>query len=299
MSSTKPPLSAYIALTLVCILWGTTYLAIRIGVEYVPGFMMAGIRNTLAGILTVGFFIIRGVKFPTGNLLKILAIRSFLMVLIGNSTVHWAEQYISSGIAAIIAAIVPIWMVIDTMLLFKSYKIKPRTLLGLILGFLGIIAIFYDHLSEFADPNYTWGIVVMVIASLGWSLGSVYSSMNPINISPIYAGGVQMLIAGIASIGISIMIGEDANILHMPIEGILSILYLVVFGSLLAYNAYLYALSKLSPTRVSIYAYINPIVAVLLGWIVLDEKLTLLIVVAMSVTLIGVYFVNTSGSSKE
>ncbi len=293
-NNTKPPVKAYIALAIVCILWGTTYLAIRIGVAYVPGFMMAGIRNTLAGIITFGYFLIKGEKFPKGSLLKILIIRSILMIVIGNSTVHWAEQYISSGIAAIIAAIVPLWMVIDTMLLFKSYHVKRRAVLGLLLGFLGILAIFYEHISDFADPAYTWGIVVMIIASLGWSLGSVYSSFNPIKANPIYAAGFQMLFAGIVSIIISIVIGEDVNILHIPIEGILSILYLVIFGSLLAYNAYLYALSKLSPMQVSIYAYINPIVAVLLGWLVLDEKITLTMMLAMSVTLGGVYLVNST-----
>ncbi len=290
----KPPFKAYVALAIVCILWGTTYLAIRIGVEYVPGFMMAGIRNTIAGILTFGYFLIKGEKFPKGNLLKILIVRSILMVVLGNATVHWAEQYISSGIASIIAAIVPLWMVIDTILFFKAYKIKRRAMLGLFLGFIGIMAIFYEHIADFADPAYTWGIVVMVIASLAWSLGSVYSSLNPIKIDPIYAAGFQMLFAGLVSIVISIGIGENVNVLHIPIEGILSILYLVVFGSLLAYNAYLYALSKLPPTQVSIYAYINPIVAVILGWLVLDEKITMIMVLAMAVTLGGVYLVNSA-----
>ncbi len=250
----------------------------------------------MAGVLTVGYFVLRGAKFPRGNLLKILAIRSFLLVLIGNSTVHWAEQYISSGIAAIIAAIVPLWMVMDTMLLFKTYQIKQRAIIGLVLGFLGIIVIFYEHLAEFADPNYIWGIIVMIIASLSWALGSVYSSMKHIDFNPVYAAGVQMLFAGVASIFISIGIGEDVNVLEIPVEGVLSILYLVVFGSLVAYNAYLYALTKLTHTQVSIYAYINPIVAVLLGWFFLDEKLTWIIGAGMTVTLAGVYFVNTSGT---
>jgi len=146
----------------------------------------------------------------------------------------------------------------------------------------------------FADKLEKHGIVVMIIASLGWSLGSVYSSMKPIKISPVYAAGFQMLFAGVISIMVSVIIGEDVNLLKLPANGIWAILYLVVFGSVVAYNAYLYALSKLNPTQVSIYAYINPIVAVLLGWLVLDEKISLLILISMGVTLFGVYLVNTS-----
>lgn len=290
----KKPTLAYIALALVCVLWGTTYLAIRIGVEYVPGFMMAGIRNTLAGLLTAGFFVLRGSPLPKGKLLQVLTVRSFLMVLMGNCTVHWAEQYISSGIAAIIAAIVPLWMVIDTLLLFKGTRVSRRAIIGLLIGFVGILAIFYDHLADYSDPGYTWGIVVMLLASISWSLGSVYSSFNRIDINPVFAAGIQMLMAGVASIGISLVIGEPVNVLNMPTEGILAILYLAIFGSMIAYNAYLYALAHLTPTQVSIYAYINPIVAVLLGWIVLNEQFTWTIAIAMSVTLGGVYLVNTA-----
>ncbi len=289
---------AYVALAGVCFLWGTTYLAIKIGVEYVPGFIFAGIRNILAGALTCAFFLLTGKGKISKEVFWILFKRGILLIVIGNAMVHWAEQYISSGLAAIMAAMVPLWMAAFSVLLFKSVRLNRLMIIGLILGFVGIVAIFSDSLDEFANPKYTVGIIAMVAASMGWALGSVYSSLKKIDVNPIYGAGVQMLTAGIISIFIGLGIGERMNPLEMPMNGLWAVLYLAIIGSIVTYNAYMYALSKLSPTRVSIYAYINPVVAVLLGWLILDEKLNLLIGISIMITLLGVYLVNKGFSTK-
>ena len=214
------------------------------------------------------------------------------MVIIGNGLVHWAEQFISSGLAAIIAAMVPLFIVSISVIMFKSIKINLKIILGLLLGFAGILVIFSDSLEDFKNPVFVGGIIAMFAAAFGWALGSVYSGLRKLDINPIYAAGVQMFTGGILSIVIGFIIGERTDFFALPINGIWAILYLVFIGSILGYNAYMYVLSKLPPTQASIYAYINPIVAVTLGWIILDEKLNLSIISGMAITLLGVYLVN-------
>ena len=283
---------AYLALAVVCFFWGTTYLAIKIGVNYIPGFIFAGIRNILAGSVTVGYFIMKGTKLPDKKTFKVLFIRGILLVLIGNAVVHWAEQFISSGLAAIIAALVPFFIVAFSILIFKSTRINSTILIGLVIGFAGIIAVFIDNLNEFSDTKYIVGVAAMFLAAIGWALGSVYSSFNKLKINPVYGAGIQMFTAGLISLIIGFLIGERVNFMAIPLNGYLAVIYLALIGSILTYNAYMYALSKLPPTQVSIYAYINPIVAVVLGWLILDERLTLHIVISILVTLLGVYLVN-------
>jgi len=298
MTRQNPLFKAYVALAMVCFFWGTTYLAIRIGVQFVPGFMMAGIRNVLAGLLTCGFFLISGYSFPQRKLWKILLIRSILLIVLGNAMVHWAEEQVESGLAAIIAAMVPIWVAAISIVGFKSIRPNFRSSVGLALGFIGIILIFYTNNSNLFAAGSLLGIIAMFTASFGWSLGTVYSSVNKIDIPPIFAAGIQMLLGGIISIFISISIGEEFNIMEVQWQGWMAILYLVIFGSILSYNAYQYALSKLPAAQVGIYAYINPVVAVLLGWLVLAERMDWWIAVGIVITLYGVYMVNRGFSIK-
>lgn len=290
---TKNPLfKAYFALIAVCFFWGTTYLAIRIGVQYVPGFMMAGIRNVMAGIITCSFFLLTGIKFPPRNLWGVIFIRAFLLIVLGNATVHWAEETVESGLAAIIAATVPLWVAGFSSLIFKSVTLSGKSAVGLIIGFLGVVCIFVTGDFSLFSSSSLWGLCAMGIATIGWSLGTVYSSTHKVALPVIFMAGLQMLIGGFISIAISQSIGEEVALLSIQWEGWLAIIYLVLFGSILSYNAYIYAIDKLPPTLVGIYAYVNPIVAVLLGWLILDERMDLWIGLGIFTTLYGVYLVN-------
>lgn len=299
----KTPLyKAYLALIVVCFFWGTTYLAIKIGVQHVPGFSMAGIRNALGGVLTCAYFVVRGTKIPSKEVLWVLFIRSILLLVVGQAFVHYAEEFVPSGLAAIIAAIVPLWIAIISITIFKSTRLNRKIGAGLLLGFSGILIIFSDNITDLSNPKYLLGIFMVLLATIGWSVGSVYSGFKKIEIQPVFGAGIQMLMAGIMSLMIGVGIGEEVQWLNMHLDGILSILYLTFVGSILTYNAYLYALSKLPPTQVSIYAYVNPVVAVILGWLILNEKLNVSVVLGMSVTLIGVYLVNrgfTNSTKKD
>jgi len=264
-----------------------------------PGFIFAGLRNILAGFLTCAFFLLKGHKVPNRDILWIMVKRGFLLVVVGNALVHWAEQYISSGLAAILAAMVPLWVAVISVSMFNTAKMNSKIILGLILGFVGILSIFWESLEDFSNTAYVGGIIAMVIAAFGWALGSVYSGLRRVNINLVYGAGLQMLTGGIIASLIGLTIGERVNLLELPMISIWAMLYLALIGSILTYNAYMYTLSILPPTQVSIYAYINPIVAVILGWLILDEKLNWLISLSVGVTLLGVYMVNRGFNIKK
>lgn len=299
MTTRNPLFKAYLALVMVCFFWGTTYLAIRVGVQYVPGFMMAGIRNVVAGILTCGFFFITTHKLPDKKLWGVLIIRSILLIVLGNAMVHWAEEQVESGLSAIIAATVPLWIAGISMVGFKSVKPNSKATLGLLLGFVGVILIFSTSNTNLFGEGSLLGIIAIFVATIGWSLGTVYSSMNKLDLPPIYAAGIQMLIGGIIAIIISLSIGEEVSIMDIQWEGWASIFYLIIFGSILSNNSYHYALSKLPASLVGIYAYINPIVAVLLGWLILNERMDGWVMLGIAITLYGVYMVNRGFSIKS
>ena len=154
------------------------------------------------------------------------------------------------------------------------------------------MSVFFDNSSEFSNIEYLGGVAAVFVATIGWALGSVYSGFKKLEINAVYGAGIQMLTAGLLSVLVGILIGERVDPFALPLNGIYAILYLALVGSILTYNAYMYAISKLPPTQVSIYAYVNPIVAVVLGWLILDEKLNLHIIVSILVALLGVYLVN-------
>jgi drug/metabolite transporter (DMT)-like permease len=298
MNTKNPLFKAYLALAIVCFFWGTTYLAIRIGVQFVPGFMMAGIRNILAGLLTCSYFIFTGIKLPERKLWGIIFVRALLLIVLGNALVHWAEESVESGLAAILAATVPLWVAGISNLGFSSVKLNRKSLIGLILGFVGVLCIFVTGKEDLFHSSSIWGVVAMMTATIGWSLGTVYSSVNKINLPVIFTAGIQMLLGGIISVLISLSIGEDVSITAIQWQGWAAIFYLLAFGSILSYNSYIYALDKLPAALVGIYAYINPVVAVFLGWLILDERMDAWVAFGILITLYGVYLVNRGFSLK-
>jgi drug/metabolite transporter (DMT)-like permease len=292
MNTKNPLFKAYLALAIVCFFWGTTYLAIRIGVQFVPGFMMAGIRNIIAGLITCSYFVFIGTKMPDRKLWGIIFVRALLLIVLGNAMVHWAEESVESGLAAILAATVPLWVAGISSIGFRSVTLNKKSLAGLLLGFAGVLCIFITGKEDLFHSSSIWGVLAMMIAAIGWSLGTVYSSVNKINLPVIFTAGIQMLLGGIISIMISFSIGEQVSVLAIQWQGWTAIFYLVAFGSILSYNSFIYALDKLPATLVGIYAYLNPLVAVFLGWLILDERMDAWVAFGILITLYGVYLVN-------
>lgn len=284
---------AYLALGLVSFFWGTTYIAAKIGAQQMPGLFLAGLRQLFAGSILVAFFLMKGYQVPGWQIMKRISVQSIFLLCIANGLLTWSVEYISGGLAAIIAALVPLFIALFTVWLSKCNRITRRMLVGLIIGFAGVLVILYDYLWQKQHPSFVFGIVLALLSTLSWSFGTVYASKQKPPIDILFNVGIQMLIAGIIVLTVCAITGKYVNLTEVGTSSWLVILYLVVFGSLLAYSAYVFMISKLPPTQVSIYAYINPIVAVVFGWLLLAEKMNAHMILGTLITLGGVYLVNS------
>lgn len=284
--------NAYIALGLVSFFWGTTYVAARVGAQQIPGLFMAGVRQFVSGLILVTFFLAKGYKLPNWKEIKQISVQGIFLLCIANGLLTWAMQYISGGLAAIIVALVPLFIALFSMWFSNCAKITRWMIAGLVIGFAGVLVIFSDYIGEMKSGNFVFGVVLSLISVLSWSFGTVYTSRRKSSIGILYSVGLQMLIAGIIMLIVCGITGKYVNLAGASQNSLLALIYLIIFGSLIAYTAYVFAISKLPPTQVSVYAYINPVVAVGLGWLFLSEKMNTIMLLGMLITLSGVYLVN-------
>ncbi len=282
---------AYVALIALCFFWGTTYLAIRVGMQTIPLFVFSGFRFVGAGLIMCLYFLLRGYALPDREDFRKLMISGLLLFVGGNLILCFAEKEIPSGLAALICAAFPFWIVLINFIINRKDVPPKKVMMGLLLGFAGLVIIFQDNLKMLSNTAYLTSIIMLVAANIFWALGSVYSKRNPVKINLLFGAGLQMLCCGSVSAAVGIFKGELSD-LTLTNEGVFSFFYLLVAGSIIGYNCFVYCLQELPATLVSIYAYINPIIAILLGWLVLDEIITLSMMIAMVMTLAGVYIVN-------
>ena len=288
----KDLLAAYLSLAAICLIWGTTYLALRIAVLHFPPFLFVLIRQTIAGLLLTGFMIvIAKVQFPSRNYIFRQAIAGFFMISMGNGLVAWAEMYVPSGVAAIICSLMPMIVIVLNLAVNREERPTFPILAGVLIGLVGIIMIFSEHLSDFAKTEYQIGIVLIFMAILSWAAGSVWMKKRSGEGNPFLNAGLQMFFGGLWVTPLTFLF-DDLTKVTWSSEAVYSMIYLIIFGSIIAYACYSYTLRKLPMTIVSLYAYVNPIVAVILGWIVLDEKLNPKIWLAILITIGGIYIVN-------
>jgi len=289
--SNQRNLIAYLALASICLIWGTTYLVLRIGVTQFPPFLFSLLRFAIAApVLLLFVFTVGKAKWPDRKTLINQAISGALMITLGISVVSYAEVYISSGVAAVICSMMPIWTILINLVANKEERPNWMIVLGLATGLTGILLIFSEHLSEFSDPNYQFGIVLTFLANLSWAFGSIWIKKNNSNTNPFLGAGLQMLFGALFLIPLSLLF-DDYSQVQWSADVVYALSYMAIIGSVAAYACYSYAIKKLPMTLVSLYAYINPIVAVILGWLVLSEKLNLLIGVAIFLTVAGIYVV--------
>jgi drug/metabolite transporter (DMT)-like permease len=299
MNKNQNNIIAYIALGAVCLIWGTTYLAIRIGVTDFPAFLFGAVRQITAGaILTAFMLFVAKIKWPGRQNIINQAIGGFFMISMGNGLVGYAEVHVSSGLAAIICSVMPIWVILINLLINDNEKPTIPIVLGLVVGLTGIVMIFGEHLVEFSNSQYTIGIILTFVANLGWAAGSVWMKKKNQNSDAFLNAGLQMFFGGLLLLPASLLF-DDYTSLQWTEGAIYSLIYLIVFGSVIAYACYSYAIKKLPMTIVSLYAYINPLVAIFLGWMILDEKFNLRIAIAMLITVTGIYIVNRGYQMKS
>jgi drug/metabolite transporter (DMT)-like permease len=286
-----------LALCWVSFFWGTTWLASKEGVKHMPAFQLAGIRQFIAGSLYLLFFLFKKAPWPKGKQWKSILILSLLNFVLSNGLSTWGVKYISSGLGSIIGAMVPVWIVFIS--IFKGEKITRLSVLGILVCFGGVCVIFYEHLLDFLQPDFQFGIFLSITATITWAFGTLYTKKKAASFNPYFSLGLQMFISSIFIFTFTEAAGISIPVSEIPASAWWPIAYLVLFGSILTFIAFIYALQKLPTELSSVYAYVNPIVAVILGSLIFEEALTMAIIFGGSLTLIGLYLINFAMRKKK
>ena len=286
---------AYIGLVLTSTIWGTTWVASKYGIKQgIFAFELSAIRNGLGGLALIVFFLLKGQKLPTFKEFKWLLGMSILLFVIANGFSTYALNEIPSGLAALIAALYPLSVVIIEKLKYKNTKITSLTFQGMLLGIIGIGIVFYENLAVHNSVGYFVGVVVSLIAMLSWSFGTIFIARNKMGMNPYYATGWQMFLSCFFLGAAAVASGKSTPIQEITFTIWIVIAYLIIASSIVAFAAFIYTMKYLPPAIASLYAYINPIVATIVGAYTVNEKLSLPIFIGSFVTLTGVYLVNRS-----
>ena len=291
-------LKAYGALAVVCVVWGTTYLGISIGVDHFPPLMFSVVRLLLAGGL-IAVVMFRKIQWRelTPTVLLHQATAGLFLFGIGNGLVSVAQVGINSGTASVIGSMIPVWVILFNRIFKTSEQVTPGIILGTIIGLGGIYLIFSEH-AGFKESKALIGMASMFGAGMAFAGGSVWIKSRKLALDPFGSSAVQMLTGGLLLLPLSLAT-EDWSTAIINTKTILVIAYLVTFGSIIGFFCYLYAIRRLPVTIVSLYAYVNPIVAVLLGGLLLSEPLSGRVFTGMLITLGAVYVVNRGVSLTE
>jgi drug/metabolite transporter (DMT)-like permease len=292
----RPPRLAWIAWIAVCIVWGTTYLGIRIALETIPPAVMASLRWTIAGAIVSVVVRARGGRLPGPGAWPGLALLGLLMIGFGNGFVVYAEQYVPSGLTAVVLATSPFWMVGVEALLPAGERPGAGAIAGLLVGFSGILLLVWPDLlaGGTGAARFGLGLVALQLACVGWAAGSAYSKRHRHGADVLGATALQMLFGGVIMTVVATALGEWPSLSFTPRTAV-ALVYLTVAGSVGAFVAYVYALRHLPISTVSLHAYVNPVIAVVLGAVVLGEPFTARVVAAAALVLAGLGIVRSSG----
>jgi drug/metabolite transporter (DMT)-like permease len=286
-----------LAFALVYFFWGSTYLGIDIAVEQIPPALMCGIRFTIAGVFMLAFCAIRGrrIYYPWSQLGR-MAVVGILLLMGGNLTLSYAEMHVASGLAALIIAVTPLWFLVLDSLLLGHHRIAARGKIGLGLGVAGLAVLLWPDLvaTSHLGRVQLWASISLLGGSFSWALGSVLSKKwkSP-DVDAFSATAWQMIAAGIANSLVAFVLGDLPRAIWTR-RGVGAMLYLVVFGSWVGYTAYIWLLNHVPTSKVSTYAYVNPVVAVFLGWLVLHERVDAYILAGTAVVVASVVLVTSA-----
>jgi drug/metabolite transporter (DMT)-like permease len=302
-SLTKHPkalvLSAFAAVYLI---WGSTYLAILLAIKTIPPFFMAGSRFLIAGLILMVYALLKGEQIPDSKSVWKISLAGILMLTVGNAFLAWVEQYLPSGLAAILVATVPLWFVLLDKKQWKYYFSNKQIIIGLIVGFAGVILLFTGKSSAdlFNSKMKIISLLVLTVCTIGWTIGSLYSKYQQTNGSTLMKVSIQMLAAGIVNFIGGFALNEQQNFILKTIswQSVGALAYLIVMGSLVAYMAYVWLLSIRPASLVGTYAYVNPVVAVFLGWLIANEHVNTQKIIGLLIVIAGLVVVNMSKEKK-
>jgi len=300
----RPTWKILLAFAIIYFVWGSTFLAIRVGVREVPPFLLAAIRFLIAGAALFIWSIVRGERSPTFRQWTSISLLAVLLFGIDYGLLFWAEQRVPSGIAAVVMAIIPAFMTISEIVFLKTQNLTARLAASLLIGLAGV-AILVSHSLKFGGASTntaidTLGATALIVASISWSIGSALTRKLPLPSSKVMSSGAQMLAGGIFLTIIASALGEfpkfhPANVSR---EAWLALAYLIVAGSIIAFTAYVWLIHHESPTKVGTYAYVNPVVAVILGYFLGGESLGLRTILGASLILVSVIAITATPAKK-
>jgi drug/metabolite transporter (DMT)-like permease len=280
---------AIVSVAAICLIWGTTFLAIRVGIESMPTLYLTGFRFTIAGVILLAIAMLRGQALPRrasqwGN----EALTGILLVPLANASVVWAEHSISSGLAALLAATLPLWMALLERFLIRSERLTPVRIAGLITGFCGVAAVVAPAIVK---PSTGTGLILgtlgMQFYAITWNLGTLRAKYRPSGVATAVAPALQMLLGGLVTLAAAAIAGPW-QWSYVTMRSGIALAYLTLFGSVIAFSAYHYALRVMPPGRLTLFAYAQPAVAAVAGTVVLHERITMPMIAGMLLILGGV-----------
>ncbi|MFC0343379.1 DMT family transporter [Epilithonimonas hispanica] len=282
-----------VAILIVALVWGTTFLGIKIGVETVPPWFVAGLRQFLASLILLPFLIFtKNLKWIGWRNFRTQLTLSSLLLIGANGLTTVAEKNLTSSLASLISALSPVFIFIGSISIGME-KFTIKTLIGLLMGFSGVVFIFWDGLSELSNPDYRNGLIVMVLALLCWATGTIYTKKMHIQNNNLFLNlFYQFAWAGIIQLIFAFSFSDKIEFETWSVKSISAIIYLAVFGSVLAFFAYNYLLKTLLPTQVSMLSYVNTIISIFLSWLILGESISEKFIVATTLIISGVFIIN-------
>lgn len=284
------------AFAAIYIIWGSTYLGILYAIKNIPPFLMAGTRFLVAGVLLLSWCLLKGERLPGTNSILKISFSGLLMLFVGNGAVTWVEQYLPTGLAAIIVATVPLWFILLDKREWRFYFSNKGIILGLLIGFVGVILLFAGKAAAniFDDRLKIISLFVLMAGTIGWTAGSLYSKYQKMEGSTTMKVALQMLAGGVALAITGVASGEQNGFILSQVSStsIIALMYLIIFGSLIGYLAYMWLLNVRPASLVGTYAYVNPVVAVFLGWAFAKETISTQQMIGLGVIILGLLMVN-------
>src|SRR5271165_1850653 len=296
----RPAWKTLLAFAIIYFVWGSTFLAIRVGVREVPPLLLASMRFLVAGFVLYGWMIAQGERSPSGRQWKSVALLAILIFVFDYGLLFWAEQRVPSGIAAVMMATIPAFMALSEIIFLRTQRLTLRLALALLIGIGGVAVLMSHSLNLGGAPIDATGAVALIFASMSWSVASALSRKLPLPESKVMSSGAQMLAGGVLLAVAAAALGEFRNFHPQAVSrgAWLSLLYLIVAGSIVGFTAYVWLLHHESPTKVGTYAYVNPVVAVLVGYFLGGEVLGLRTILGTLFVLVSVLVITTTGTKK-
>jgi drug/metabolite transporter (DMT)-like permease len=296
----RPTWKTLLAFAIIYLVWGSTFLAIRVGVREVPPFLLAAMRFTVAGLVLYGWMLARGEPSPSGRQWLSVTVLAVLIFVIDYGLVFWAEVRVPSGIAAVMLATIPAFTALSEVLILRTQRITLRLASALLIGIAGVAVLVSRSLALGGAPIDRAGAVALIIGALSWSVGSALMRKLPLPTSKVMSSGSQMLVGGVLLALTSTALGEFRDFHPRAVSrgAWLALAYLIVAGSIIAFTAYVWLIHHESPTKVGTYAYVNPVVAVLLGYFLAGEAIDLRVALGTLCVLVSVVVITTTRVKK-